>query len=1161
MRRIRIIAAAFLLVTVCTSDGAFAQRRSTESEANLLRRDDVRGQLGLSADQIAKLEALQAGSNPGREVMDPFLERMRNTDDEAERTKIREELNAAVAKARTGFETGAIDVLSEAQQKALRTMFIREAGVRAMLDPRVQSDLGLTDEQKESLNTLGEERRVAVQGLGFGASPEQRAAFDQEWEAKFVAVLTGPQQTVWKGQTALAAAAEAAVPMAAVPGAAPQAPETGAAGAGQTPPAGAPVVSSFGTTVDDNAEAKIVDSFSFNFQYAPWEPILADYASAAGYTLDMTETPPGTLTHIDKNTYTADQVLNILNGYLMRRGFILVRKDSFLVCLNTDRGVDPVLVPDVTLDNLDTVGDNELVRVPILVEGVDVGVMAQEVETLVGRIGTMTAFTQTGMLVITDIGANIRRINQFITDSSRPRDTDQVFTAYPLRSISVDEALPLLLTQFGMRSGTANVSAAAEDRGRGSQSSRSSSPTTAQGLQVGSDPRTNSLFVTGNKKQHALVSEILKAIDVSEGPDGRPLVPFGNTGPYLRVYQVSGDAREVAKSIEAMMPGVVVNEDGRGGRVHIFATARQHEQVDEWVRAFGSGGGSGSVAVISLNRMDPLSAAALLRNLFLSEGDDAPTIETDLYGRRIIVKGEAGQIEQIKTVLAEMGEDGSPIRRSDAGPIRRYSIPGRSPEEFLNFLRESWEASEPNPIRIVVPREQGPIRELRTPQGPVNSDGSSVSEDAEGESQTRRDRRAPPGDSGRWLTTSAQETPEATQPPADVASGHSGEVPQGEPRGRFNLPADAATGRPEAEILIYVQGDELILRSEDEEALTRLEEMMDALQQSLPYRTTWTVFYLQTADATEAAALLEQFFPNSSVSSTADTGFSMASMFRPVTDAVSDLSGLSGLGMSPQTLRIIPDVRSNSLFITGPESVVRDVGQMLQVLDSDEIPESMRDMQPRTIEVQHADIDEVATIVRDIFKPYIEPQGGRGQQGNPLAALMGGGGGGRNDQSQQVRMTVSVDRQTSSLIVSSSQALFDQVQGLVSDLESQSLAASPGIRIVQLRNADVASVQQSLSNLSPRVTTSSTRPAASSGTPGAGGGGDNNAAAAQQDAFRRAMEDRMRSGGGSPFGGGASPFGGGSTGGRPSFGGSTGGRPSFGGSTFGGRTFGGRGGR
>jgi len=41
--------------------------------------------------------------------------------------------------------------------------------------------------------------------------------------------------------------------------------------------------------------------------------------------------------------------------------------------------------------------------------------------------------------------------------------------------------------------------------------------------------------------------------------------------PFLRVYSVSSaDSREVTKTLDAMIPGVVVNEDARNHKIHIF---------------------------------------------------------------------------------------------------------------------------------------------------------------------------------------------------------------------------------------------------------------------------------------------------------------------------------------------------------------------------------------------------------------------------------------------------------------------------------------------------------------------------------------------------------------------------------------------------------------
>jgi type II secretory pathway component GspD/PulD (secretin) len=220
--------------------------------------------------------------------------------------------------------------------------------------------------------------------------------------------------------------------------------------------------------------------------------------------------------------------------------------------------------------------------------------------------------------------------------------------------------------------------------------------------------------------------------------------------------------------------------------------------------------------------------------------------------------------------------------------------------------------------------------------------------------------------------------------------------------------------------------------------------------------------------------------------------------------------------------------------------MLRDVREVLRVLDSNDIPDSLRDMQPRSIVVEHGDVDQIAGIIRDIYKPLMEAQGGdrRQQQQNPFAALMGGGRGG--DESQQIRMTLGVDRNTSTLIVSSSADVFAGVQELVQNLDESARTANRMIRVVPLKHADASQIQQSLSSLLPRVSVSTSRTSGGSSggsgntSPAAPGSSNNN-----DDAAAQAFRDQMRA-----------RFGGGGDGGRPSFGGfggGGGGRPSFGG--------------
>lgn len=894
-----------------------AQMVSTGNEMDLLKNDGVRASLGLTPAQEEKLAEIAKSSNTSVEVFNTFRDRMKNASSE-EQPKIREEMQQAIAKSKEDAGLKALAVLDSRQLKVLRASYLTRAGSRALADPRIATEFTLTDDQKTKIGELAKQQSEAARAVPSDASEEAKLAFKKDWDGKALAVLTADQKKMWDGQIAEVPS----VALAPVAGAAAPAPagETPAMAPDAAPPAGAEIVSSFGSASDVSDGTKLVEKFSFNFRYAPWDQVLQDFATGAGYTLDLGQVPPGTFSHLDNKEYTASQAMDVMNGYLQRKGYALVVKDGFLVCVNVDsKGFTPNLIPDVAVDDLlkvengvHTIGNNEIVRIEIPLERLDVGVMAQEVEALLGPLGNMTAFTQTGSLIIADTGSNLRRIKAYVDASIARRKGDLVFKSYPLKNIDAEEAEFMLLSQFGMRQGVANVSQSGGGDRRGGPSPVPTAPTQ---LQVLADARSNSLFVTGTPDQQVLVDEILKAIEGAVDGDGKPLTRTNNSGPYLKVYKVAGQADQVALSINSMMPGVIVNESGRDGTVHVYGTEKQQVQVEEWIKEFAQAtGAGGSVAVIPLAKMDPLTAAATLRNLFISEGAAAPTVETDLYGNRIIVKGTAVQVDQIKQVLKDLGEDGTGVKkRGEGGTVRRYSLRGRDPQEFFNYLQQEWEANEKTPIRVVVPRKSGPIKDLKTPSGILEPQPITPTEPTTKVERTRSGMKI---ESGYF----------------PVSKPVRQETVSDEPKSELDRPNPAPQATAGADgIQIVVDGDELLLLSQDEGALDRLEETMDFLQQSIPFRTKWTVFYLQAADATEAAALLEQFIPSSSVSNTASTSsFGLSSMFSPITQSVSDMTGLSGIGTNPQILRIIPDTRSNSLFVTGPQSLVEECQSFLR---------------------------------------------------------------------------------------------------------------------------------------------------------------------------------------------------------------------------------------
>ena len=159
--------------------------------------------------------------------------------------------------------------------------------------------------------------------------------------------------------------------------------------------------------VDDADESKKPEKLSFNFRYAPWTDVLMLFADAAALTLDLNDVPPGTFNYYDRGEYTPREALNILNGYLLQKGFIMVRRDQFLYVTNLDKPIPPNLIPDVAADQLSEHADNELVRsrIPLAVDDLDRA--ADEIKGLLGPQGDVVPLTTTKSLMITGLVRNL----------------------------------------------------------------------------------------------------------------------------------------------------------------------------------------------------------------------------------------------------------------------------------------------------------------------------------------------------------------------------------------------------------------------------------------------------------------------------------------------------------------------------------------------------------------------------------------------------------------------------------------------------------------------------------------------------------------------------------------------------------------------------------
>ena len=167
-------------------------------------------------------------------------------------------------------------------------------------------------------------------------------------------------------------------------------------------------------------------------------------------------------------------------------------------------------------------------------------------------------------------------------------------------------------------------------------------------------------------------------------------------------------------------------------------------------------------------------------------------------------------------------------------------------------------------------------------------------------------------------------------------------------------------------------------------------------------------------------------------------------------------------------VRLAADERLNALIVhgrTGDRAVIAD---LLRVLDSSNVPESLATRRPQIVPVHNTEADRVAEIVRSVYKAQINergqqreidiPEGLSDEVATVLRQL--------NAASAGPLLTVEVDVQTNSIVLLAPQELGQEVTALIRRLdENAKTQNSRSVQLIQLRSLKSEAVQSFLDDL------------------------------------------------------------------------------------------------
>ena len=185
------------------------------------------------------------------------------------------------------------------------------------------------------------------------------------------------------------------------------------------------------------------------------------------------------------------------------------------------------------------------------------------------------------------------------------------------------------------------------------------------------------------------------------------------------------------------------------------------------------------------------------------------------------------------------------------------------------------------------------------------------------------------------------------------------------------------------------------------------------------------------------------------------------------------------------TTTITANEAGNSIIITDTQSNIRRVAEIIKAVDISADEETL----VKVFHLKFADPTEMATLLSGIFPDETRSNnsqassrfsgfrsmfGGRGG-GSPFGGGDTGSSGGASQRlKKRARVIAVADPRTSSVIVTAGKDLMDQIAGMVEQLDS-SPAKKQKVYVYSLDNADATEVEQVLSDMFERNSTSQNR--------------------------------------------------------------------------------------
>ncbi len=831
-------------------------------------------------------------------------------------------------------------------------------------------------------------------------------------------------------------------------------------------------------------EAPVVDSdvVHFSFERTPWRAVLEWLSDEAGLALYVGDPPPGSFTYSDTRAYTVDQAISRINLFLIPQRYSLVRSGNILsvISLDDERSVRQldVMAETVTVEQLAKRRKNDLVKCLFPLGQIAADHALEELSGLM-LVREPTVLANTNQILLTDTVAKLLMVKQILNTLEAPDESTGPVKRFPLKGIDPEEALVQIrphvrLEPLAMTGADINLSV---------------------------DLERGQLLASGSNENLEAVANVINILH-----DTRKTAPPAEETPFATHDIGEADLQTVVSVLHTLLADedVRMGVDAKSNQIAIMAREGVHELIDKTIEELTGTADTNVFKAIRVSSVDPRYAALILNEMFATPPRDGqnlvgtfetPKIEADPFSGRLFIRAKRSQMDEIEQALQQFGQT-TPM---DNAAIRFLPYQGERAKHILDSAREFWPYSDelqivpssgnsaPQPLEREINPESSQDRQSVPPKGAPA--GSKTNTSPIRPTQTDHN-----GIADGWISfqdnrlgLTRHEIAGTRSVPARFAS-ETMEFPQhrsGAPGGASDTPV----GTPRAKIRVQRTPRGFLVHSQSAEALERFESLVEMIAGPNDVEARrLAVFYLKHATVDEANRLLQRLLAEESIVASGQGFASSAPLYNGTPYLAGNAAGFptDGFGelWTAGTASVIPDLRLNRLFVYGTATDLAGIEGHLEVIDREASIAQIKIFgTPRVIQLRHARATAVADIIRNAYAGRIaastnerketDTQSNSRQPSSSQTTDERGQANTNNrrqqnqsdnsgDTRKQPKLTLAIDKQSNSLVVTAPDQLAREVESLAHLIDEQS---AQSIRVVSVKGFRAAHVSEILRNV------------------------------------------------------------------------------------------------